>query len=126
VPYAPPTRSPRCINQKKYLLRTTDCETQIYEFFYSSHVTFFRLGGKSGKSIHSYNVSNDSVEFKYGYVIKHNTWLAIFSSDIYMASFNCRDLSNDRVNLQSTVKFVVGMALEIKCHVLSLYGPSES
>jgi len=89
-------------------------------FFYSSHVTFFLLRGKS------YHVSKDSVKFKYGYVIKHKTWLAIFCADIYMDSFNCRDPSYNRVNLQSTAKFVVRMTMEIKCHFLSLYVLSES
>jgi hypothetical protein len=75
---------------------------------------FFRLRGKSGKSTHLNHVSKDTITFKYGYVIKQKTWLATFSADIYMAHFNCRDLSYDRVNLLSTSKFVVGMTLEIK------------
>ena len=75
---------------------------------------FFVLGGKLGKITHLNNVSKDTVKFKYGYVIKHKTWLTIFSADIYMAQFNCRDLRYDRVNLQSTSKFVVGMTLVIK------------
>jgi hypothetical protein len=75
---------------------------------------FFRPRGKSGKSTHLNHVSKDATKFKYSYVFKHKTWLAIFSADIYMAHFNCRDLSYDRTNLQFTSKFVVGMTLEIK------------
>jgi len=65
-------------------------------------------------SLAAQHVSKDTVKFKYRYVLKHKTWLSIFSADIYVAHFNCRDLSYYRANLQSTAKFGVGMTLEIK------------